>query len=206
MIEAAQCDDSESLPVPRVALLSEEESLIRGRELGIDDYIAKMHLFRVLLQHPQVARELNATIMSLVGADKVLEDRLRELIIMRVSWQAACDYEWSQHWMASLYFGLQESELASVRQWSEAECFSDAERAVLGATDDVLARGAVAPKTWKALAGHFPDDREKIEIVTCIANWNMFAQIIRSLDIPLEAGLQSWPPDGCSPDDSTTKK
>ena len=206
MIEAAQCDDSESLPVPRVALLSEEESLIRGRELGIDDYIAKMHLFRVLLQHPQVARELNATIMSLVGADKVLEDRLRELIIMRVSWQAACDYEWSQHWMASLYFGLQESELASVRQWSEAECFSDAERAVLGATDDVLARGAVAPKTWKTLAAHFSDDREKIEIVTCIANWNMFAQIIRSLDIPLEEGLQSWPPDGCSPVDSTTNK
>ena len=39
-----------SLPMPRVALLSEQEALKRGRELGIDDYIAKMHLFRVLLQ------------------------------------------------------------------------------------------------------------------------------------------------------------
>jgi alkylhydroperoxidase family enzyme len=191
--------EQEATPAPRVAMLSEAEALQRGREMGIDDYIAKMNLFRVLLRHPEVARELNNTIICLVSGPKLLADRLREIIIMRVSWLAACDYEWSQHWMASLYFGLTEAELLSIRDWQNADCFSEAERAVLEATDDMLASGSLAPQVWALLAEQFPADREKIEVVTCIANWNMFAQILRSLDIPLDEGLASWPPDGQAP-------
>ena len=87
----------------RIPLLSKEEALQRGRELGISDYIAQMNIFRVLLNHPKLAGELNSTIISLVNGDKAVSDRLREIIIMRVSWKAYCDYEWSQHWMASLF-------------------------------------------------------------------------------------------------------
>lgn len=188
-----------ALPVPRVAMLSEEEALKRGRQMGIDDYITKMHLFRVLLQHAELARELNNTIISLVGGSKVVGDRLREMMIMRVSWMTACDYEWSQHWMASLFFGLTEPELVAIRDWRSADCFSAAEQAALAATDDIVAGGAIVPDTWIKLAEHFPTAREQIEIVTCIANWNMFAQILRSLDIPLDEGLASWPPDGRMP-------
>ena len=82
----------------RISLLSKEEALQRGRELGISDYIAQMNIFRMLLNHPKLAGELNSTIISLVSGDKAVSDRCREIIIMRVSWKAYCDYEWSQNW------------------------------------------------------------------------------------------------------------
>jgi hypothetical protein len=74
-------------------LLGKEEALKRGRELGISDYIAQMNIFRALLNHPKLAGELNSTIISLVSDNKAISDRLREIIIMRVSWKTCCDYE-----------------------------------------------------------------------------------------------------------------
>lgn len=184
---------------PRIAMLSEDEALVRGRELGIDDYIAKMNLFRVLLNHPPVAREINRTIMALVGAESHLGARLRELIIMRVSWVSGSVYEWTQHWMASLFLGLTEDELIAVRDWQRADCFGDADRAVLAAVDDTLGQGAISAATWQQLQGALGSTEKLIEVPACIGNWHMAAQIIASLDIPLEDGFEPWPPNGQGP-------
>ena len=54
----------------RIPLLSKEEALKRGQEQGIDDYIAQLNLFRVLLHAPEIARELNKTIITLVSSDQ----------------------------------------------------------------------------------------------------------------------------------------
>ena len=39
----------------------------------------------------------------------------------------------------------------------------------------------------------------RLEVVIAIANWSMFAQLLRSLEVPLEEGVDSWPPDGAVP-------
>ena len=187
---------------PRISMLSEDEALRRGRELGIDDYIARMHLFRVLLNHPPVAREINRTIIALVGPDSQLGARLRELIIMRVSWVSNSVYEWTQHWMASLFLGLTEAELVAVRDWESADCFDAADRAVLAAVDDTLAHGGISAATWQQLQATLVTTEKLIEVPACIGNWHMAAQIIASLDIPLEDGFSPWPPDGKGPEQS----
>jgi hypothetical protein len=38
-----------------------------------------------------------------------------------------------------------------------------------------------------------------IELVTAIGAWRMIASILRTLQVPLEDGVASWPPDGRSP-------
>jgi alkylhydroperoxidase family enzyme len=183
----------------RIPLLSKEEALQRGRELGINDYISQMNIFRVLLNHPKLAGELNSTIMILVSGEKSISDRLRELIIMRVSWKAHCDYEWSQHWLASLFFGLSELELSSISHWQQATCFSDDEKMVLAATDDLLDNGKISATHWSALKQLLQTDTAMIELVTCIGNWHMFAMILNALEIPLDEGMASWPPNGIAP-------
>lgn len=183
----------------RIPLLSKEEALQRGRELGISDYIAQMNIFRVLLNHPKLAGALNSTIINLVNGDKAVSDRMRELIIMRVSWKACCDYEWSQHWLASLFFGLTEQELFSVRDWQTADCYSDDEITVLAATDELLDNGKISDLVWQKLKTVFTSDQALIEVVTCISNWHMFALILNALEVPLDDGMSSWPPDGVAP-------
>ncbi|HEY9036310.1 MAG TPA: carboxymuconolactone decarboxylase family protein [Pseudomonadales bacterium] len=187
------------MSAPRIAMLSEADALKLGHELGIDDYIAKMHLFRVLLNHPAVAREINSTIVALVGPGSALGARLRELIIMRVAWVSGSAYEWTQHWMASLFLGLTEAELIAVKNWQPAECFNAADRAVLAAVDDTLMHGGITASTWAAIKKALPSVEQQIEVTACIGNWHMAAQIIASLDIPLEDGFSAWPPNGQGP-------
>jgi alkylhydroperoxidase family enzyme len=183
----------------RIPLLSKEEALKRGNELGISEYIAGMNIFRVLLNHPQLAGELNSTIISLVSGEKEISDRLREIIIMRVSWKAYCDYEWSQHWLASLFFGLTEQELFSIREWRSVSCFSEVEKTVLSAVDELLDNHKIPDSIWKQLREYFKTDKALIELVTCIGNWHMFALILNGLAIPLDEGMKSWAPDGQGP-------
>jgi alkylhydroperoxidase family enzyme len=38
-----------------------------------------------------------------------------------------------------------------------------------------------------------------IELVTAIGAWRMIASILHSLDVPLEDGVSSWPPEGQPP-------
>lgn len=183
----------------RIPLLSKEEALQRGQALGISDYIAQMNIFRALLNHPKLAGELNSTIISLVSGEKSVSDRMRELIIMRVSWKACCNYEWSQHWLASLFFGLGEQELHAIRDWQQADCFTPDEQTVLAATDELLEQGRIPEARWQDLKALFTSDQALIEFVTCIGNWHMFALILNALEIPLDDGMQSWPPDGVAP-------
>ena len=44
------------------------------------------------------------------------------------------------------------------------------------------------------------DLHHEIEMVVAIGNWNTFSQLLRSLEIPLETGVECWPPDGMVPD------
>ena len=78
--------------------------------------------------------------------------------------------------------------------------FGPTERAVLAATDDVVRDGAVSAESWAACERELGGDRTVlIELVTAIGAWRMVASILRSLNVPLEDGVASWPPDGRSP-------
>ena len=182
-----------------IPLLGEEEALQRGRSIGVDDYISKMNLFRTLLHHPKAAKELNSTIMALVSGDRCLSDREREIIVMRVAWLGKCEYEWGQHWVVSRFFGLKEEELASIREWNQATCFTDKESCLLAATDAVLAMKGLSTELRSRLSQHYPEVQAQVEILACIGNWHMFAVLLNALQIPLESTMPSWPPDGVRP-------
>lgn len=183
----------------RIAMLSVEDAQVRGREHGIDDYISQLNLFRVLLNYPDIARELNNTIIALVNSDSALSHRLRELIIMRIAWCTRSEYEWTQHWQVCLLFGLSETEIVAVKEWRTASCFDESDKAVLQATDETLAEGAISAEAWAKLELQFADPAALIVVVASIGNWLMFSQLLRSLHIPLEDGAPSWPPDGRPP-------
>ena len=180
-------------------MLSKAEARERGIALGIDEYVAQLNLFRILLHYPDVAAEINKTIFTLMSSDGALSHRHRELIIMRVAWLSQSQYEWTQHWHAALFLGLTEDEVTAVRNWQEADLFDETDRIVLQATDDTLRLGSIQAGTWKTLAALLPEPASQITVVASIGNWHMAAQLMQSLDIPLEDDAVVWPPDGIGP-------
>lgn len=204
----------------RIAGLSAEEARRAAEECGVPGYMARLSIFRVLLRHPRLARALN-DLLGVMLFDGALDTRLRELIIMRVGWTTGSVYEWTQHWQIARSLGVADDDLLAVRDWRSSGVFGPAERAVLAAVDDVVERGAVSAGTWQSLQEHVPgagmpvtgapdtgtpsagpdEQTTKIllEVVAVVGAWRMVSSWLESLEVPLEDGVQAWPPDGASP-------
>ena len=183
---------------PRIERLSVEEAKKRAEEIGLGGAFAELNVFRVLLQHPPLAKAIADLLVQLLFRGK-LSARLRELAIMRIGWVTGAEYEWTQHWTVALGLDVPADDLLAVRDWRAADRFSAADRAVLAATDDTLEIGAIRPETWAECERALESPEELLELVASIGNWRLFSQLLRSLEIPLEDGIEPWPPDGKRP-------
>ena len=188
-----------STSTTRLPLLDPEAARAAAREAGMPELMAELNIFRAYLHHPALARRLSDLLMDLLWKSS-LDVRLRELVIMRIGWATGSEYEWTQHWRIARDLGVPEGDLLAVREWHAHDAFGPAERAVLDATDETLADGAVSSATWAACLEHVSDDPQVLlEVVTAIGLWRMVSGVLRSLDVPLEDGVASWPPDGRGP-------
>jgi alkylhydroperoxidase family enzyme len=176
-----------------------EEARQKAADAGIPAPLAELNIFRVLLHRPRLAKCVSDLLLCLLF-DPVLDPRLRELVIMRIGWVTGSDYEWTQHWsIAQDRFGLTAEELLGVRDWRRFPLFGPTERAVLALTDDVLATGTASKATWEAAAAQLPGAGVALELVAAVATWIWVSHLTRALEIPLEEGVASWPPDGQPP-------
>jgi len=182
----------------RIPLLSPEAAKAAALEVDMPEAMAELNVFRALLHEPRAAKALNDLLLTLIFRSR-LSHRLRELVIMRIGWTRAADYEWTQHWRIALeQFDVPEADLLAVRDWQQADCFGPADCAVLAATDETLEHGSISQKTWAACAAHL-DAAELVDLVAAIGTWGLIAQVVHSLEVSLEEGVSSWPPDGRSP-------
>jgi alkylhydroperoxidase family enzyme len=182
----------------RIAMLSIDEAKKVAADLEVPVQIAELNVFRVLLRNPPVAKRVNDLLLTLLFRGK-LEARLRELVIMRLGWTTRSNYEWTQHWRIALELGVSEQDLLAVREWQGSECFSEADQAVLQATDETVQNGFISSETWSRCERHVGGVEELLELVAAIGTWRMISGILRSLEIPLEDGVEPWPPDGLAP-------
>ena len=183
---------------PRIPLLPIDEAVKAAEAIGISEYMAKLSIFRVLLRHPRVAKQIHDLLVALLFESK-LDIRLRELLIMRIGWRTGSLYEWTQHWNVARRIGMGEAEILAVRDWRASPVLNEADRAVLAATDDTLDNGRISDATWELCREQIGGDAELAEMVVAIGNWRMFSEMLQSLQIPLEAGIAHWPPDGKAP-------
>lgn len=183
----------------RVDMLDLTEARQRAAQCGIPEAMAELSVFRIALHQPGMAAALHGMLEALLWKG-VLDARLRELIIMRIGWVTGSVYEWTQHWRVARLLDVPERDLLAVQDWRSASHFGAAERAVLAATDETLRDGTISDETWaacqRALHG---DPAVLVELVAAIGNWRLFAALLRSLEVPLEDGLQAWPPEGVRP-------
>lgn len=183
----------------RIAYLPEDEARALGKEYGVPSSMAHLNVFRALLNHPELAKAVSGLLSMLLWKANRLDQRLRELIIMRIGWRTGSLYEWSQHWNVAEVIGIDGADILAVRDWRTNAVLNDADRAVLAATDETLDNGRISDATWAQCRAHIGSDAELVEMVVAIGNWRMFSELLQSLQIPLEAGVAHWPPDGKIP-------
>ena len=181
----------------RIPMLDVEAAKAAAAEAHVPESMAELSVFRVLLAHPALAGAVYK-LLSMLLWKGTLDGRLRELVIMRIGWRTGSVYEWTQHWRVARMMEVSDEDLLAVRDWERADRFGEVERAVLAATDETLDAGAISAATWERCARQLGADA-LLELVVAIGNWRMFSTLLRSLEVPLEEGVEPWPPDGTRP-------
>jgi len=108
--------------------------------------------------------------------------RESELVILRVAHLAECEYERVHHRRLGRRAGLTDAEMDRVAEGPQAAGWSDRERLLLTATDELHADRDISDATWAELRAHL-DERGLIELVFLAGHYEMLATAIGTLRI-----------------------
>src|SRR4051794_1692654 len=105
-----------------------------------------------------------------------------ELVILRVSFNCGSDYEWGHHAAIGRRVGLTDAQIARVAHGPEAPDWTDHERAVLRAVDELGRDNVIADATWERLRERY-DERQLIELCMLAGHYVMLAGTLNSLGV-----------------------
>lgn len=110
-----------------------------------------------------------------------LAPRLRELGQTRAGWLRGSAFVFSQHCKSLRDAGFTDDQVSALPSWEVADCFTEAERAVLAYTDALVgANGRVPEGVFAALRNHLGDE-EILELTYTTALYEMHAIMSRAL-------------------------
>lgn len=176
------------MPTPRISpLLPEErdelaEELLGGvrRPDGED-----LNIFATLVRHPKLLRKWLPFGGALLYRG-VLEPRLREIVVLRTAWRCDATYEWGHHVEVANDVGLTTEEVAAASTDDiDAYGWTDLEKALLRAVDELHAVARISDDVWSSLATEF-DERALIELCMLVGNYHTVAFAVNSLGIEPE--------------------
>ncbi|MGC4955398.1 carboxymuconolactone decarboxylase family protein [Actinomadura citrea] len=176
------CADTPGDRVPRFDPLPEEEwdDVVRA----VTETIGPLNVITTLARHPELFRSWIG-FGSMLLMNGTLGARDRELAILRTAHHRSCAYEWDHHRRVALDAGLTEDEIAALREDPDGHGWSDDDRMVLAAADELHERGTVSDATWTELATRF-GEHELIELVMLIGHYHMVAFTLNALRVQNE--------------------
>lgn len=105
-----------------------------------------------------------------------------ELVILRVSHNTGCAYEWSHHERIAQRAGLSAEDVERVRSGPDAAGWTPHQRTLLRACDEMHGDGQIGEETWSRLAVEI-DDRLLIELCLLIGHYEMLAMTLNTLRV-----------------------
>jgi alkylhydroperoxidase family enzyme len=187
-------------PLPREKWTGEVEAALRA---GVPDEIGDRFMsdgpdaMRVpngissLMHHPRLAGRFLA-FNALLLRDQVLDDRLRELMVLRVAWRTRSQYEWVQHARLAKRYGVTAAEIEAIADGAEGGAWAPLEADLLRATDQLLEGYRVDDDTWSRLASEL-DETALTEMLYVVGTYTLLAMVFNGLGVELDPDLDPTP-------------
>src|SRR6266404_8083039 len=131
---------------------------------------------------PDLLQMARRDLLGLLQPGRKLDPKLRELAILRTGIVGDSKFEYSQHLKVARMAGVSEDKLAAIKGWAVSDKFTDVERAVMQATDEIVGRNLVEDETFAALKNHLSDE-QILELFYVIGLWRMHGMIVRALHL-----------------------
>ncbi|MEZ5377032.1 MAG: carboxymuconolactone decarboxylase family protein [Acidimicrobiales bacterium] len=174
---------------PRVAPVAEfdaEVAEILANALTVDG--TPLNIFGTLAHHPKLLKRFNLLGGFLLNKG-LIPAREREIVILRVGWNAQAVYEFGQHTLIGKQTGLTDDEIAAIAGGSRD--WSDDDRALIDLADDLCRDDVVSDDTWARL-GRW-SDAEKVELVIVAGFYRLVSGFLNTMGVQLDNGVPSWP-------------
>ena len=175
-------------PIPVANLTSEQRTLVSA-QIRPDGSL--FNLYGTMANHPKLYTP-RVRFGSYLQRDSMLDPETRELAIMRTAWNINAPYEWGHHVEAAKAAGLTDGQIARIARGPSAGGWTEQQRAVLQAADELRREAFISDATWQTL-GKYYDMKERIEIVYTIGGYTMTGLAINSFGIQLEPGYPAMP-------------
>jgi 4-carboxymuconolactone decarboxylase len=147
---------------------------------------AEFGVYTTLVRHPDLFADLLPFGKRLLEQSTV-EQRERELVILRVAWRCRAAYIWSHHEGVGRSAGLTDDDLAALVTEDV-----DEQAVLFRAADELVADHRLGDATWQRLTDRYATE-QIIEICMLAGQYVMLAGTLNSLGVQLEAGYP--PPD-----------
>jgi 4-carboxymuconolactone decarboxylase len=185
---------------PRISPLPAGERDAQADELLATSMLPEANIFTTFVRAPGLMRKW------LPFGGKLLNGKLpardREILILRTAWNCRAEYEWAQHVIIGQRVGLTASEVSRIaealRPGTETDAdtgaagWSELDRTLLVAADELHRDQCISDSTWATLAAHY-DTQQLIELPMLVGQYHLVAMTLNSLGVELDPGLQGFP-------------
>ena len=161
----------------------EIEAALRHYPKGRDGYL--LRLFRVFANSLRFATTKGVS--NLLDKDSPLSLRQREIVILRVTANWGCEYEWGVHVTAFADAArLSEAQVAATRLGMvDAPCWSDSESVLLACVDQLCANAKIENETYREFQSLWSVEQQ-LEILSLCGNYYLISCVANSARIERE--------------------
>ncbi len=150
-----------------------------------------LNIFRTLAHAPKALTAFLGWGSYILSRRNALSERDRELVILRTGYNCRSGYEWTQHKRIGLDIGLTEDEIERIKAGPDAAGWSNIDRAMLRATDDLTSNHFVSDASWAALAPL--GDKGRMDLVMTVGQYTQVSMMLNSFGIQVEDGWEVDP-------------
>ena len=179
---------------PLEAPFSDDVAAILEQYPQRDGYLLK--LFRLFANS---TRFLTKGVPNLLDKESPLSMREREIVILRVTANLTCEYEWGVHVTAfAAHVGLDETQVAATKTAEPtAGCWSSDEQLLLTAIDELCAGGRIEPATYARVSEVWSKEQQ-LEIFALAGAYHTVSFVANSTALEGEPFGATFPGGGAS--------
>lgn len=148
-----------------------------------------LNIFGTLGHHPKLLKRFNLLGGFLLNKG-LLPAREREIVILRIGWNARAEYEFGQHTIIGKQSGLTDDEIRALAGGGGVTWSAD-DQALIDLADDLCRDDVVSNDTWAAL-GRW-NDAERVELVIVAGFYRLVSGFLNSFGVQLDEGVPGFP-------------
>ena len=143
-----------------------------------------LNILGTIAHHPALAKgwyPFNAHITR----NTTLEQRQRELLVLRTAVLRNSEYEFEQHVFVSRDLGITDEEIERVKSGADAPGWGELDALLLRSVDELIVDGVISRPTWDGLTAHL-DVQQILDVIFTVGTYEILAWMISSFEVPID--------------------